>query len=92
MTHARIHDVRFVPASPRDRGTGLMGFVSCEIGLLRVHGLALRRTRSGRLALSFPCPRDRRGREHVVVRPLDDRARRVVETQVFEALGLEAAS
>lgn len=35
----------------------------------------------------FPASTDRRGRRRTVVRPPDDRARRVIEGAVLEALG-----
>ena len=48
-----------------------------------------RRTRDGRLALSFPERRDLAGGSHHYMRPLNDAARRAIEAQVFAALGLE---
>jgi hypothetical protein len=48
---------------------GLLGYVSCTVAGLHLDGLTLRRTRGGRLAVSFPCRRDRRGRRHPIVRP-----------------------
>lgn len=62
---------------------GLLGYVSCRVGDLRLDGLALRRTRAGRLRVTFPCRRDRRGRSHPLVRPVGPG----VEAEILAALG-----
>ena len=86
----RVTHVRFKAASSREARTGLLGWVSCTVnGSLRLDGLSLRRTADARLVLSFPARRDGAGRQHFYVRPSDDRARREIERQVFQALGLE---
>ena len=78
----RLSDVRFVHGSQRDVEQGLLGYVEVTVnGGLRLDGLTLRRTRSRRLAVSFP--RHRGG-----FRPLDDDARRAIEAQVLAALDL----
>jgi len=70
---------------------GLLGWASFELyGHVRLDGVAVRRTRDGRLTLAFPERRDATGRRHPVVRPLNDEARREIEQQVFAALGLDA--
>ena len=85
-----ITDLRFMAASHIEVKGGLLGWVSCTLnGTLCLDGLALRRTLDGRLVLSFPARRDASGRQHAIVRPLDDRARKAVESQIFAALGLE---
>ena len=81
-----IRDVRFTPASPADVATGLLGWINCTYGSLRLDGLALRRTRTGRFVVTFPTRIDGAGREHHFIRPLDDRARRSIESQVLLAL------
>jgi DNA-binding cell septation regulator SpoVG len=84
-----LSDVCFSAASPVERARGLVGYVSATVnGSLSLDGLTLRRTRAGRLALSFPARRDSKGDLHPVVRPLTDAVRREVERQIFEALGL----
>ena len=85
-----IADLRFRNASLSLQATGLLGWISFTIdGDLRLDGLTLRRTVDGRIALSFPSKRDRTGRERPYIRPVGDHARRELETQVFDALGLE---
>ena len=85
-----ITNVIFLAARPDEVSTGLLGWVSLVVNdTLRLDGLALRRTLDGHLALSFPARRDASGRQHTCVRPLDDRARREIEAQVFAALGLQ---
>ena len=83
----------FTPASERDREAGLLGWIALVLnGALKLDGLAVRRTRGGRLRLSYPARRDGHGHLHHHVRPLDDAARRDLEGQVFELLALEIAS
>ncbi len=80
----------FTSASPADVQQGLLGWLSVRVDdSLVLDGIALRRTRNGQLALSFPERRDSNGRRHPLVRPLDDDARQAIERQVFRALGVK---
>ena len=88
----RISRVRFAEAEDSDRRAGLLGWISLQFGALQLDGITLRRTQADRLTLSFPARRDRQGREHPYVRPLDDEARRHIESQVFRALGVGEVS
>ena len=82
-----VADVTFVPAGQEERARGLLGFVSMRFGDdLVLDGVTLRRTEQGRLALSYPMRRDRRGRTHHFIRPADDDARRRLERAVIDAL------
>jgi DNA-binding cell septation regulator SpoVG len=82
-----VSSVRFTSAPVQDQQSGLVGFVSLLLaGCLRIDGIAVRRTRCGRLVLSFPVRRDAVGREHSVVRPIDDAARRDIEATVLRSL------
>lgn len=84
-----ITNIHFAAASKPEVETGLLGYVTATFnGALRVDGVALRRTINGRLALSFPARRDSMGNQHPFIAPIDDAARRDIETQVFSALGL----
>jgi DNA-binding cell septation regulator SpoVG len=69
-----------------DNATGLLGWVSCIYGDLHLDGITLRRTASGVLTISFPERRDRAGRSHPVVRPIDARARTAIETEILQGL------
>ncbi len=85
-----VDEVRFKKAGRRERGSGLLAFISFRLnGCLRIDGVTLRRTDAGDWALSFPERRDRLGRSHQIVRPLDQQTRRKIEHQVFTQLGLE---
>lgn len=85
-----ITDVRFAEAPDGQQRFGLLGYVRFVLAdAVAVDGVALRRTREGRLALSFPVRHDARGRQHAVVRPIDDVSRRAIEAQVFAALNLQ---
>jgi len=66
VTRLRVTAVRLVRARSAN---GLLGYVSLTVAGLRIDGLTLRRTRAGRLVISFPCRSDRRGRKHPIVRP-----------------------
>ena len=87
MINVSVSDVRFSPAAEVEVATGLLGWVSFELDYVRLDGVAVRRTRDGRLALSYP-----RRRQHRFVRPLNEETRRAIEAAVFAALGLEPAS
>ena len=89
----RITNVHFTAAGPHASRGGLQGWISCILNE-RIHldGLTLRRTRGGRLTLSFPHRQDRFGHQHFYIRPLDDAARRVIEQQVLQALDIQERS
>jgi DNA-binding cell septation regulator SpoVG len=83
--HIEVGSFSSAPAE-RQR-EGLPGWFSITLnGALAVDGIALRRTRAGELALSFPERRDRAGNRHSVVRPISNEARRAIERQVLDAL------
>jgi len=84
--YPRVTAVQFSAAPRRDIRTGLLGFASFDLGGVRIEGVAVRRTRDGRLALSFPRRTDRHGVQHDVVRPVDDASRRAIEEEIFDAL------
>ena len=77
-----VTDVQFARGGERDIERGLLGYLSITLDdELRLDGLTLRRTRSNRLAVSFP---RRRGGVH----PIGVQVRVEIEAQVFQALGL----
>jgi len=83
-----ISSVSFFSASAELQSTGLLGWIRCELDhCLVLDGIALRRTRGGHLALSWPARRDGAGRDHHVVRPLHDHARHLLERQILGQLG-----
>jgi hypothetical protein len=83
-----ISEVRFSEAGPGDLESGILGWLDFVLNrCIRVSGVCLRRTRSGQLTLSYPTRIDGNGREHFVIRPITDEARRAIEAQVFAALG-----
>lgn len=89
MGNLRISEVSLVPARPEQIEKGMIGHVSLVLGgLLKLDGLVLRRTHRGHPALSFPCRRDRQGRDHPYIRPLSDAARRRIEERVFDLLDI----
>jgi hypothetical protein len=85
----RIQNVRFEPSDPEAWDTGLLGYVSFGLNDgVRIDGVTLRRTRHGKLSLSFPTKRRVTGKQFFCVRPLDATAHKQIEEQVFQALGL----
>jgi DNA-binding cell septation regulator SpoVG len=86
----RITDIRLLPGSLRDAASGLLGYVQFTLcDAVRVDGVTLRRTRDGRLALSYPRRRGREGCDYHYLRPVDDATRVVIEEQVLAQLDLE---
>jgi len=89
----RVSGLRFSPASRDDSALGLLGWCSFLLNdRVRVDGVAVRRTREGRLALSWPARTDMAGERHPLVRPIDDATRRDLEAQVLSALGVQGTS
>ena len=85
MTEVRA--LRFTPASPESRRTGLLGWVAFRIGAdWHVDGVAVRRTSAGRLRLSFPQRIDGAGRAHPFLLPACSRAWRELERAVLAAI------
>ncbi len=86
----QVDEVRFVAAGPWDQERGLLGYVSFRLNRgLRIDGVTVRRTRRGKLTLSFPARRGLTGCEFFFVRPTDSRVREEIERQVLAALRLE---
>lgn len=83
MTPAPISLRSWIAGSDDDVRGGLLGYVSIIFGDVVIDGLTVRRTAGGRLTLSFPERRDRQGRRHPYVRPVDDDARRRIERAIF---------
>ncbi|HEX5050418.1 MAG TPA: hypothetical protein VFZ65_01470 [Planctomycetota bacterium] len=77
----------WIRASDPEVKTGMLGFLSVEYGALVLDSIVLRRTADGRFALSFPARTDRAGRRHSYVRPVDDAARKAIETELLWQLG-----
>lgn len=84
-----VSELRFTPADLQQQARGLLGFVQLVVaGLLRVD-CALRRTRDGRVVLSFPVKHDSAGRQHPLVAPANAEARRALEVAVLDALAID---
>ena len=84
-----ISELKYTPANQEAKERGLLGFVQCVVaGLLRVD-CALRRTRDGRLTISFPVKRDQAGRSHPLVAPANAEARLAIESAVFDAVAVD---
>lgn len=79
--------VGYRAAAATQADPGLLGLASLVMsGALLVEGVAVRRTREGRLYLAFPSRVLRNGDRRHVVRPVDAEARRLIEEQVFAQL------
>jgi hypothetical protein len=87
-----VSEVRFLPADDDLRATGLLGWVSILLdGRLRVQGIGVRRTQSGRPALSFPFRDDGYGKRWHYIFPIDEQTRSSIVRQVFAQLGDQVA-
>ncbi len=81
------------PATSAERSTGLLGFLEFDLaGLVRIDGVALRRTRDNRVVLAFPKRRDRQGVQHELVRPVDDATRNAITRAVIAAIDVQGES
>ena len=88
-SHIKIHNVRFIPATPQKMGQGLLGYISCTLnGLLLLDGIVLRRTLEGSLTLSFPARKDGMGKKHPFIKPQNTDIREEIRAQVLDALGI----
>lgn len=88
-----IDRVRFTPALSGGVDSGLLGWVSFVIDeCLLIDGVAVRRTRRGDLALSFPTRRTRDGVEHAVVRPIGQEARDAITAAVLAAIEIPSGA
>jgi len=84
-----VSELRYTPASHKLRAGGLLGFIQCVVvGLLRIN-CSLRRTRDGRLTLSFPVKNDAAGRRHSRAAPANGDAHALLEQAIFEAICLQ---
>jgi hypothetical protein len=86
-----LRDIQFTPGSPAERTTGLLGWVRLRYGDLLLDGLALRRTRDGRLVLSFPRPSRRVGLARQLVGPAGPDVREQIESEVIAELHRQGA-
>ncbi len=88
LARLAVSDVRFVAASRSEVETGLSGWACFVVnGVLRLDGVAVRRTLNGRTAISFPAKRDSTGRMRKYVRPVNAEVARELEHEVLTALG-----
>jgi DNA-binding cell septation regulator SpoVG len=86
-----VTDVRFAEAPEGQHRFGLLGWIRFTLNdLVVVDGVALRRTRDGRIVLSFPRRADRHGNVHYDCRPVDNVAREAIQVEVLAALGIKS--
>jgi DNA-binding cell septation regulator SpoVG len=82
-----VTQVAFTKATDADQRRDILGYVRFVVaGQLALDGIAVRRARGGRVFLAFPVRHDRTGRQHPLMRPIGDAARRDLEAQVLAAL------
>jgi len=85
--HIHITSVQFTASEPEEAQTGILGWVSIIVNdSLVLRGIAVRRTLDERVTLSFPFRHDSTGRQCHYIRPLNDKARRDIEEQIFQRL------
>ena len=88
---SNVTNIRFTPASANEQRTGLLGWTSCVVDhRWAFDRIAVRRTRQGRLALSFPSKSSRNGGRNFYFRPIDDDSRRAIEHAIFTSIPLAA--
>lgn len=80
----KVLQVHLTAASPHDRSSGLLAFLTVEVaGGIALDGITLRKTVAGRMTLAFPVRTDQSGRRHPTIRPLNNEARQTFEKEVF---------
>ena len=85
-----VTEARLTRAPAIDQAQGLIGYLKVVLsGGLALDGLTLRRTRDGRLTVSFPSRRDAAGRERFFIRPITNQAQLDVEAQILVLLDIE---
>jgi len=83
----RITDLRFTPAPRWWQDKGLLGWASGVLeNRLDVGGIGVRRARDGAYTLTFPGEKDRNGRVHHHLWPVDQESRLELEAQVIGEL------
>ena len=83
----KINNVCFIGAAQREVESGLLGWIRCLLNdSILLDGLTLRRTKDGRLTISYPGRRDAAGKVRHHLRPKDGATRREIESQIFKAL------
>lgn len=83
----KVTDLRFHPAPPDKRGSGLRGWVTVTVdGMWTFDSIAVRRAASGRYLLTFPSRRDRSGVEYSFIRPTSSEVRCAIEDAVLGEL------
>lgn len=88
-----VADVHFTAAALQEIEEGLLGWARLTLnGVLRLDGIAVRRTLGGHVTISFPARRDRAGRVHKLMRPVNAEVGREIEHQVLKAVGLEVGN
>jgi hypothetical protein len=87
--HPLVTSVRFSAAPRRDVAAGLLGFVSLEYAGIKLDGIALRRSATGKLVLSFPERTDSRGKRRPHFHPRNSEVHLEILRQVLAALGLD---
>ena len=81
-----ISALRFTPCSSTDQQRGLLGYLQFQHGSVRLDSVALRRTRRGRLELSYPERARGHGKRFPIFCPADDEARQGLEAAVLAVL------
>ena len=81
-----ITHTRFIVAPPDAQADGLFGWLSfIHSGSLRLGSVALRRSRSGKLDITFPVEIDRDGRPHAIFAPTDHESREAIRLAAIAA-------
>ena len=81
--------IRFREPTKHLAEKGLVAWCDVQHGALWVHGVELRRTAAGALAISFPPAREFRGRLSCSARPASDAARNVLQREIIAAAARE---
>lgn len=81
----RVSAIRLTPASQRDRRRGLLAYARIALGPYKIEGITVRKTRAGRLAISYPKRTARDGTAHAYFLPTDPEVRAALEGEILAA-------
>lgn len=83
----RVNDIKFLPAAPDLRATGLRGWATVTVDDTWVFAsIGVRRAASGEFVLAFPTRRDGSGHEYSYYRPTGPEVRNAIEDAVLGEL------
>ena len=80
-----VHSISITTSSSRERRGGLLAYARVALGPYKIDGITVRKTRAGRLAVTYPKRTARDGTAHPVFLPTDPEVRGALEGEIIAA-------